>query len=122
MIIAVEDAPYLIMSASATPLDFASLVLLVLDGPLHQLERAGGIRIDRYVDTIAMTAVPLSQVCLLGPQSFTEDVQLETDCSGRTASDRWPGASTLTAQPPTPAVMLSAIAANCCFERMGVAP
>jgi hypothetical protein len=121
VLVAVKDAPDLVVSAPAFLCCFACLGALCFHGSLDKLQWAAPERIYRDIDPIAVSPVPVSEVLLFCAFSLDEREQLKSECGPGNASSRRPYPFA-PVHGWSPEVVRSAAASNSWRERIGVAP
>lgn len=118
VLVHVEDAPDLIMGTASSAPGVPFRPALCFDGVLHELERCAAKGVDRYQHPIPMSSSPVREIAIFGRETLHEDEKLQT-LSRRCRPPRRRRA--FPQRGPTDATS-RAVSANCCSERMGVAP
>lgn len=110
MFITVEDAPDLVVRSALAPSLCPRFAALRIGRTIHQLERSPVEVVDSHSDGVTELTPPVHEVAVLGSLAFREHQELaschrSSGAAGRAARLAWCQCS--------PAVIISAAAANC---------
>ncbi len=121
VLIAVEDAPDLVVRPASSPSGVLRLGPSCSDSSLDKLKGPASVGIDGDAHAVAVTSMPVDEVHLLGSKAFDERQQFEPAGRVRHPPSGRPAPPVAT-QLRSPEVMRSAVASNSWRERIGVAP